>query len=73
MKSFKEHQSKELDEATLSAQDDSVLDTLLSKLKDKLLADLRNNDVKTANEIAKYVQMRIEKDTKRKGYSRLKR
>lgn len=73
MKSFKEHQSEELEEATLASTDASVVDVLLSKLRDKLVAELRNDDVKTANEIAKYVQMRIEKDTKRKGYSRLKR
>jgi len=63
----------ELDEGTLAASDGSVVDALLTAVKDKLMKDLSSGNVDDANEIAKMVKMTIEKDYKRKGFSRLKR
>lgn len=63
----------ELDEGTLAASDGSVVDALLTAVKEKLMKDLSSGNVDDANEIAKMVKMTIEKDYKRKGFSRLKR
>lgn len=66
-------ESIELDEGTLAAEDPNIVDTLLAAVKNKLLKDLEQGNVKDANEVAKLVKMTIEKDYKHKGYSRLKR
>lgn len=66
-------ESIELDEGTLAAEDPNIVDTLLAAVKNKLLRDLEQGNVKDANEVAKLVKMTIEKDYKHKGYSRLKR
>lgn len=66
-------ESVELDEGTLAAEDPNIIDTLLAAVKNKLLKDLEQGNVKDANEIAKLVKMTVEKDYKNKGYSRLKR
>jgi len=63
----------ELDEGTLAARDESIIDSMLSALKQKLIKDLEDGDMKNAQEVAKLVKMTIEKDYKHKGFSRLKR
>jgi len=62
-----------LDEGTLAARDESIIDSMLSALKQKLIKDLQTGNMKDAQEVAKLVKMTIEKDYKHKGFSRLKR
>ena len=72
-KGYGPREEVELDEGTLAASDGSVVDALLTAVKQKLMKDLSSGNVDDANEIAKMVKMTIEKDYKRKGFSRLKR
>ena len=63
---------REMVEGTLAARDVEIIDSLLGQIKTKLMQDSLKGDMKDINDIAKMVKKRVEKDTKHKGWLRLK-
>lgn len=59
-------------EGTLAAADSQIVDALLNKIREKLTKDIASDNYKDINDIAKLVRKSVERDTKRKGHSRLK-
>ncbi len=58
--------------ADLATNTSDGLDYLLKDLKDKLMKEIKRNNFKNADNIAKLVKKTIEKDFKHKGYVRVK-
>ena len=63
---------EKLGEATLSSSDRHIIDAILQKVQKKLEKDLKKNDYDDLNDIAALVKQRVERDTRRKGHSRMK-
>lgn len=63
---------EKLGEATLSSADRHIIDAILQKVQKKLEKDLKKNDYDDLNDIAALVKQRVERDTRRKGHSRMK-
>jgi hypothetical protein len=59
-------------EATLASSDRHIIDAILKKVQAKLEKDLKKNNYNDLNDIAALVKQRVERDTKRKGHSRMK-
>jgi predicted nucleotidyltransferase/shikimate kinase len=59
-------------EATFAAPNRAIIDNILTRVSEKLEKDLKRGNYKDLNDIAKLVKNRVEKDTKHKGFSRMK-